>query len=183
MAHEQDRREALLQADSIQGPGAEAYIRAMEALLHRKFNPWTRTLYILGTVGGATMAVALSSLALTEPPTTPTSTRYILGVLVLLGTFWCWVCGSALWRGRIGLLEDRRHAAWGALAASLLQTLVFAFRAANTDGEPTTTNTLSGLLVSLTFVILASLLVALQSIRESELRNLEHHWITPGSPS
>lgn len=173
MSEERTLRQGLLGAGSIDECDREAYDRAVAALFERKFGTGERALYVVATIGGAAMAMALSALALTEPPTTPVATRAILGGLAAVGLFWAFVCGGALRKGRVGVLTDRRWIARGALLFAVLQSLVFAWWAAGERPEDAQGSALSGLVVSLVFVVVAGVVLVLQGLRESELRARE----------
>lgn len=165
MEHEAESlRARLLELEPMRPDERVRYEGALRELFDRRLGPWGRLRYLLPALGGLVVALGLGSLALTEPETTSASTRALLGVLALLGAAWFVLCARILRRGSVNVLRDGRALSAMALSCATLQALVFGWRAA---GDPAA---VPALVLGLVFVVLASVVLLTQRIRESELR-------------
>jgi hypothetical protein len=157
-------RARLLELEPMRTDERARYESALRELFDRRLGPWGRLRYLLPALGGLVVALGLGSLALTEPASTPDSTRALLGALALLGAAWFVLCARILRRGSVNVLRDGRALSALALACATLQALVFGWRAASDPAA------VPALVLGLVFVVLASVVLLAQRIRESELR-------------
>ena len=157
-------RADLLQLDPIDGADRARYDAALRWLFERRLSRRGQLLYLLPTIGGLVVALAMTSLAVSEPPSTPLQTRVLLLALAGIGAFWFVACGKILARGSVNLRGDRRRIVSTALVVSTLQAAFFGWR------SQADSSALPGLVLSLVFVVIAAALFVAQHVRESELR-------------
>lgn len=157
-------RNELLGLDPFERERFPGYAAEVEALVQRRLGAIDKIRFLLPTVGGFTMAAVLSTLALTEPASTPAHTRGVLLTLAAGGAAWFFAGLRILRRGSLNLIGDRRTIARLALGLSLLQLAFFAIRLAVT-GESG-----SAAIMALGFALVAALLHALEGRRASEIR-------------
>ncbi len=160
-------RAHLLELDAIDRADRASYDSALRDLFDRKLSRWDRLRYLLPTIGGLLMAVGLTSVALTEPSSTPVLTRVLFLVMAGSGAFWFLMCGRILRRGSVNLRHDRRVVTLAALGFATLQALFFGWRSESDSAA------LPALVVSLVFVVLAATAFLAQRVHESELRMRE----------
>ncbi len=157
-------RDRLLDLDPLGAEQRRELQSTLAELFERRLSPRQRLGLLLPTAAGLLGAIALTALAVSEPPTTPWTTRLTLLVLALIGLFWFLACGRLLRRGSLHLVRDRNLLTSAALGFTTLQSLGFGALAAR-DPER-----LAGLLVSLLFSLLAAVAFLHQRGRASELR-------------
>jgi hypothetical protein len=170
-------RERLLALDPPAGALRAEYERALAALFERRLDGWERVRFVAAAAGGAISALVCGSLALSEPETTPSSTRIVLGVMSAMGVTWFVVAWRLLRRGSVHLIADRRRVASIVLAFATLQALYFAWAARGSFGwlAWTRPGAAPALFTSLVVLIVAATVFVVHHIRESELRSREQH--------
>lgn len=157
-------RERLLDLDPPRGAARAQYERALEQLFEHRLGRFERLRYVLLCAVGAIVALGLSSLALSEPATTPLVTRSALLVLAAMGATWFFVGLRLVRRGSVHMIADRRRIASIVLLFAVLQCLFFAWISmTRAEGQ-------AGLVVGLIILVVAGVEFLAQRVRESELR-------------
>ena len=146
----------------------QEYDDALQRIFQAKLSAWGRLRYLLPSMCGLLMALGMSTLALTEPSSTPLGTRLLLLGIALMGAAWFVICGRILLKGSIDLVADKRLVSGVALVFTALQALAFAWFTWSDA------SLLPGLILSVVFVLLAGVVFITQEIRSSELRLREH---------
>ena len=166
-AESPSQRERLLELDPPSGQARAAYERALQELFERRLGRFERLRYVLLATAGASMALGLGSLAITEPATTPAATRAALGVLAAMGATWFFVAWRLLRRGSVHLISDRRRIAAIVFFFAVLQSGFFAWHSwQNPDS-------IHGLYVGLVGLVITAVGFIVQNVREAELRTRE----------
>ncbi len=160
-------RERLLEQDPLSGPARAGYERALAELFERRLGRFERLRYVLLAAVGAIAALALGSLALTEPATTPLATRVVLGVLAAMGATWFALAARLVRRGSVHLVADRARIAGIVLFFAVLQCGFFGWLSFR---HP---ESVLGLFVGLAGLVIAAVVFLVQRMRESELRTRE----------
>lgn len=168
-------REQLLDLDPPSPSARAAYEHALAELFERRLASWERVRFVTAAVGGAIAALVCGSLAVSEPESTPLTTRAALGAMSLMGATWFVVAWRLLRRGSIHLVRDRRLVASIVLAFATLQALFFAWAARDSFSwlawiRP---GAAQAFFVSLIVLVLAALVFVVHHLRESELRTRE----------
>ncbi len=165
--YESNLRERLLDLQPLDGPGRLACERELACLFERKLGRVERLRYLVPACAALVMALGLSSLSLSEPDSTPLSTRAALLGMAALGAWWFVLCWRILRRGSVDLLCDRRRIAGTALGCTLLQTAWFAWHALRDPAQ------WAGLALAAPLFALALAVFVHQRRRESAARRRE----------
>ncbi len=164
MTSSESIRSGLLQLDAIERADRSAYDARLRALFETELSAWGRLRYLLPAVAGLVVAVGLTTLALSEPASTPLTTRATLLVLAGIGLVWFFLCGRVVLRRSVDVTTDGRRIAAAALLLTSAQVGFFAWR---TWVDATV---LPGLLLSLGLLVAAAALFVAQRVKASELR-------------
>lgn len=163
-----DLRDGLLGAEPLSAGERDGYDAALRELFDRELGRAQRLRYGLTAGAGLVLFLGLTSLAVTEPETTPLGTRALLLALAGLGALWFLVCGPVLRRGRVRFDRDRRRMVRLACAACLLHVAWLGWLAVH---DP---STWPGLVLGLAFLVAAGVLAARHRRADADLRRRAH---------